>query len=171
MKNTSMIWEKEFDLNYAVGHDTSGKAYEFDRRTNARAAGSMTTTASDYAKFIIGTMGQKILSKNLQKELFTPQIKISSKRGFGPQRDSLITANEKIQLAWGLSFGFFNSKYGKGYFHGGHDDDWQNYAVCFPQSKLAIVIMTNSSNYEPAAASILNQCIGDVYSPLEWLGY
>jgi CubicO group peptidase (beta-lactamase class C family) len=171
MKNTSMVWKAEFDSDYALGYDKSGKVSGMAKRPVAKAAGSMTTTASDYAKFVLAIMKRKDLNQKLLNEMLTPQVKIISKKGFGPARDSLITKFDAISLSWGLGVGLFKSTQGKAFFHTGHDNGWQNYFVAYPDKKMAVILMSNSSNFEPIASKILSLCITDKDSPLSWLGY
>lgn len=171
MTHTSMIWEKPFENNFSNAYFKDGKKYGSERRESSRAAGSMTTTAGDYARFVINLMNRKGLSKKLYDQMFTPQILISSKRGFGPLKDSTTTANARIRLAWGLGTGLFNSACGPGFFHSGHGDANQNYFVAFPAKGIAVVLMSNSENFEQVSDQVLKACINDRYSPLEWLGH
>ena len=170
MNHTSMIWESAFEKNFSNAYFKDGKNYGSERRENGRAAGSMTTTAVDYAKFVINLMKRGGLSKKLYDQQFSPQIFVRSKRGFGALKDSITTDNDQIKLAWGLGTGLFQSPYGRAFFHSGHGDANQNYFVAFPESGVAVVLMSNSENFERASRLILNVCIGDRYSPLTWLG-
>lgn len=171
MSNTSMIWEKPFESNFSYAYFKDGKKYGSERRQSSRAAGSMSTTASDYARFMINLMDSKGLKKANYKEMLNAQIFIKSKRGFGPLKDSLTHENDAIKLAWGLGVGLFESPYGKAFFHTGHGEANQNYAVGFPEKGIAVVLLSNSENFESVSAQILKACIGDSYSPLKWLGH
>ncbi len=171
MQYTSMIWEKPFENNFSYAYFKDGKKYGSERRESSRAAGSMTTTASDYARFCIQLMTSKGLSKTNLQQMLAPQIAVTSKRGFGSLRDSLTHENDAIKLAWGLGIGLFQSPYGKGFFHTGHGDANQNYAVAFPEKGIAVVLLSNSENFERASAQIVKACIGDTYSPFKWLGH
>ncbi|WP_158275225.1 serine hydrolase [Pedobacter sp. HMWF019] len=171
MDHTSMIWDSAFEENFSLAYYKEGKVYGSERRTESRAAGSMTTTASDYAKFVINLMSEKGLSHQLYAQMLSPQIYVKSKRGFGPLKDSLTSDNDRIHLAWGLGTGLFQSKVGKVFFHTGHGEANQNYFVAFPEKGIAVVLLSNSENFEHAIGLILNACIGDQYSPLRWLGH
>jgi len=171
MQHTSMIWEKPFENNFSYAYFKDGKKYGSERRESSRAAGSMTTTASDYARFYIQLMTSKGLSKTNLQQMLAPQIAVTSKRGFGSLRDSLTHENDAIKLAWGLGIGLFQSPYGKGFFHTGHGEANQNYAVAFPEKGIAVVLLSNSENFERASAQIVKACIGDTYSPFKWLGH
>ncbi|WP_315818043.1 serine hydrolase domain-containing protein [Paraflavitalea speifideaquila] len=118
MKHTAMVWQKEFESDYAVGHDKDGKIIGAQKRTSTRAAGSMVTTPTDYALFVSDVLSKKGLSRKMYNSMFTPQIKVTSKRGFGPLRDSLSNHSEfrNIDLSWGLGWGLFKTPHGKAFF-------------------------------------------------------
>jgi CubicO group peptidase (beta-lactamase class C family) len=171
MNNTGMIWEKNFEDNFSYAYFKDGTKYGSERRESSRAAGSMSTTANDYAQFMINLMKEKGLSASSYRQMFEPQIMVKSKRGFGPLKDSITSENDAISLAWGLGVGLFDSPFGKAFFHTGHGDANQNYAVAFPEMGTAVIILSNSENFEKSNAQILKLCIGDTYSPLRWLGH
>ncbi|WP_343534943.1 serine hydrolase domain-containing protein [Pedobacter sp.] len=171
MQRTSMVWEKSFENNFSYAYFKDGKKYGSERRQSSRAAGSMTTTATDYARFYIQLMTGKGLRKASLQQMLAPQIAVTSKRGFGSLKDSLTHENDAMQLAWGLGIGLFQSPYGKGFFHTGHGEANQNYAVAFPEKGIAVVLLSNSENFERVSAQIVKACIGDTYSPFKWLGH
>lgn len=171
MQRTSMVWEKSFENNFSYAYFKDGKKYGSERRQSSRAAGSMTTTATDYARFYIQLMTGKGLHKASLQQMLAPQIAVTSKRGFGSLKDSLTHENDAMQLAWGLGIGLFQSPYGKGFFHTGHGEANQNYAVAFPEKGIAVVLLSNSENFERVSAQIVKACIGDTYSPFKWLGH
>ena len=171
MKHTSMVWEPEFEKNFSYAYYKDGKKYGAERRESSRAAGSMTTTAVDYAKFVANLMNQKGLSKKGYEQLLSPQILVKSKRGFGPLKDTLTTDNDRIQLAWGMGIGLFKSTDGPAFFHTGRGEANVNYMVAYPSKGIAVVLLSNSENYEKIYGAVLEACIGDENSPLAWLGH
>lgn len=171
MKHTSMVWEPEFEKNFSYAYYKDGKKYGAERRESSRAAGSMTTTAVDYAKFVANLMNQKGLSKKGYEQLLSPQILVKSKRGFGPLKDTLTTDNDRIQLAWGMGIGLFKSTDGPAFFHTGRGEANVNYMVAYPSKGIAVVLLSNSENYEKIYGAVLEACIGDKNSPLAWLGH
>lgn len=160
-----------FEDNFSNAYFKDAKKYGSERRESSRAVGSMSTTANDYANFMINLMKKKDLINKNYREMLKPQIMVKSKRGFGPLKDSITTDNDAINLAWGLGIGLFDSPFGKAFFYTGHGDANQNYAVAFPENETAVIILSNSENFEKNNAQILKLCIGDTYSPLKWLGH
>jgi CubicO group peptidase (beta-lactamase class C family) len=171
MNNTCMIWDSAYNKNYSLAYYKDGKTYGSERRSESRGAGSMTTIAADYAKFVIALQTRYGLSKGLFDQMFSPQIAIRSRKGFGPERDSLTNEYAKIGLSWGLGVGLINTPYGKAYFHTGHGEANQNFYIAYPAKGIAVVLLSNSENFERSAHRILKATIGDVYAPLKWLGY
>jgi CubicO group peptidase (beta-lactamase class C family) len=78
---------------------------------------------------------------------------------------------ENVKLSWGLGLGLFQASHGKSFFHSGHSDGWQNYFVAYPEKKIAVILMSNSDNFERAGDRILDATIRGDKAPLEWLGY
>jgi CubicO group peptidase (beta-lactamase class C family) len=131
----------------------------------------MDTTISDYARFMQAVMQGQGLKPKTRNLMLTPQIQIFSKRQFPTPSNETTDENRKIQLSYGLGWGLFHSPYGKAYFKEGHDDGWENYSVCFPDKKIAIILMTNSSNGESIFKELLESLIKDRYTPWQWEGY
>ena len=171
MKRSGMTWRKEFEDNYAFGYDKNQTLIGAQKRTSSRAAGSMVTTAADYAQFVMALMKKKGLQKGSFDELLKPQIRVASERGFGPLRDRFEDKYKDIKLSWGLGLGLFQSSHGKAFFHSGHSDGWQNYWVAYPDKKIAVVLMSNSDNFERVAHKILDSSIRGDRAPMEWLTY
>lgn len=170
MARTSMTWDERFGEDYAIGYDESEKPLGH-KKQGSRAAGSMDTTISDYARFIQAVMEGKGLKARTRKLMLTPQIHILSKRQFPTPSTETTDENRKIQLSWGLGWGLFRAPFSRAYFHGGHDDGWENYAVCFPDKGIAVVLMANSSNGESIFKELLETLIKDKHTPWKWHNY
>jgi CubicO group peptidase (beta-lactamase class C family) len=170
MARTNLMWEDRFEDNYAIGYDEQEKPLGH-KKQGERAAGSMDTTISDYAKFIQAVMQGQGLKPETANLMLTPQIQIFSEQQFPTPSNKTTDENRKIQLSYGLGWGLFHTPYGRAYFKEGHDDGWQNYGVCFPDKKIAVVLMANSSNGESIFKDLLEILIKDVYTPWKWENY
>jgi CubicO group peptidase (beta-lactamase class C family) len=171
MSGTAYTWQPSFDNNYAEGHDEDEKVLPIKKRNSSNAAGSMVTTIADYSRFIAYILQGKGLNKQTRTTMLTPQIKINSAFEFPTISTDTTTENNGIQLSYGLGWGLFTCTFGKAFFKEGHDDGWRNYNVNFPDKKTAIIIMTNSSNGEAIFKELLEQIIGDIYTPWKWERY
>ena len=124
MKNTCYIWQDSFDTNICYGHNNKGKTYELNKRKEANAAGSMTTTLNDFTKFYAAFINHKNLIEKSFDEITNIQVRIKSKRQFGPLSKVDTTDNDNIELGYGLGVGVFHTQYGRAFFKEGHDDGW-----------------------------------------------
>ncbi|MBA2340098.1 MAG: beta-lactamase family protein [Pyrinomonadaceae bacterium] len=171
MTRTSMIWKTSFENDYAIGYDENEKPLGHRRRDEVQAAGSMDTTISDYARFMQAVMQGKNLKSRFRDEMFKPQIQIFSKQQFPTPSVETTDENRKIELSYGLGWGLFRTPHGKAYFKEGHDDGWENHSVCFPDKRIAVVLMSNSSNGDRIFKELLETLIKDKYTPWKWEGY
>ena len=135
------------------------------------AAGSLVTTAGDYARFLAGILNAGGQQKTTVNEMLRSQIAIEYKRMFGPDAWTTTDENQAIHLAWGLGWGRFDTPAGRAFFHTGHSIGWQNYTVTYFDKGIGIVLLSNSDNFESVAEEIARKAIGDIYSPFDWLGY
>jgi CubicO group peptidase (beta-lactamase class C family) len=171
MTRTSMTWEKPFEDNYAIGYNEKEQPLGHRKRTHAGAAGSMDTTITDYARFMEAVMQDKGVTKQGKELMLTPQVQIYSKTQFPTPSVETTDENRAIQLSYGLGWGLFQTPYGKAYFKEGHDDGWENHSVVFPDKKIAVVLMANSSNGDSIFKELLETLIKDRSTPWKWEGY
>jgi CubicO group peptidase (beta-lactamase class C family) len=172
MKNSSYTWEPEFESNYCVGHDTSGKIYPKDKDNAPRSASTLETTPEDYSLFTAAVLQRKILTSATYDTLFRKQLRIHSRVQMRTDawKDST-DENEAIQLGYALGWGRLETPYGFGVFKEGHGDGFQHYSIIFPGKKLGIVILTNSDNGESIFKELLEYAIGDTFTPWKWQHY
>ena len=171
MTNTSQVWQARFDTNICYGHNAKGEPYTLMKWKEASAGGSMSTTLEDFTKFYTALISGKGLSKKSFKAMTNTQVRIKSKSQFGPLAKIDSTDNDSIQLGYGLGVGVFKTPYGRAFFKEGHDEGWGHYSICFPDKKIAMVIMTNNDNGESIFKELLAYAIGDSFTPWRWENY
>src|SRR5262245_49660362 len=171
MSHTSYVWREAFAANVAAPHNEFEWAADPDRPAIANAAGSLTTTAHDYARFLAGLLTAKVRHGQSVETMLTSTVHIKSARMFDPSSQADAGRNDAIQLSWGLGWGMFQTPHGQAFFHTGHSTSAQNYAVVYRKSGIGIVLLSNSANFESVAPEIVAAGIGDSHSPDDWLGY
>lgn len=171
MTRSSMIWQPEFESDYANGYDENGGSLGPERRKSADAAGSMQTTPRDFARFFQAVIRGERLRKEARKTMLSPQVQILSKHEFPSLATETTDENKAIRLSYGLAWGLYWTRYGKAFFKEGHDEGWRNYAVCFDKSGTGLMIMTNSYNGEGIFKELLETLVKDTFTPIEWEGY
>ncbi|MGD8412610.1 MAG: serine hydrolase [Candidatus Latescibacterota bacterium] len=169
MTRTSYVWRDRFADNLAVPHDKYGRPRRYRKRREADAAGSMTTTAGDYAKLIVAVLEAGKDGKPAMEAILQPQVVIRSRSMFGPGSREDVGGPDR--LFWGIGWGLFDCPAGRAFFHTGHEGGTQNYNVTFADKGIGVVFLSNSDNFESAARELAQATIGDVYSPFDWLGY
>lgn len=131
----------------------------------------MQTTLRDYARFVLAALDGKLPCQRNRELMLTPQIRIFEKTEFPSLTTETTTADDAIRLSYGLGWGLFWTPYGKAFFKEGHDDGWRHYVVCFDKPKSGMLIMANSSNGEDMYSYLLEELLGDTFTPLQWEGF
>jgi D-alanyl-D-alanine-carboxypeptidase/D-alanyl-D-alanine-endopeptidase len=171
MSNTSQVWQSQFDDYLCYGHNIKGEPFERKRSKDANATGSMNTTLADFTEFYAAFISGKNLTSQSFNKMTRSQTPIKSIRNFGPLANRDSSANDNIQLGYGLGVGVFQTPYGRAFFKEGHDDGWQHFTLCYPEKKIAILIMTNNDNGESIFKDLLAVAIGDNLTPWQWESY
>ena len=170
MTNTSFLWEKRFDDNFAVNLRTGLRRLIEKTKTVPNAAASLLTNTADYAKFLLAIMNGKGLNSESLKMMLEPQVNITSKSLHAPQGADL-GIYENIHLTWSMCWGRFRCPQGDAIFHIGFEEGCDNYTVVFLDHKIGIVMQSVITEPEGIAPLIVRELIGDIYSPFSWLQY
>ena len=171
MTKSSYQWQHEFEYNYAYGHNAKGQGLKKDKDNEPRAPSTLETTHKDYNKFLSAVLNRDLLEEESWNEIFTPQIRIRSKRQFGPLSNEVTSENDKIQLSYGLGWGIFQTPYGPAAFKEGYGSGFQHHSVLFPQTGKGVLIMTNSEIGGGIFKELLEVSMMDIYTPWEWENY
>ncbi|WP_108425531.1 serine hydrolase [Flagellimonas amoyensis] len=171
MKNSAYEWKGRFDKDVALGHNEKGESLEKDKDNEPRGAGTLETTAEDYTKFLTAVLNQRLISKGSYDEIFSPHIRIRSKKQFDEGDSTLTDKYDNINLGYGLGWGYFETPYGKAVFKEGHGSGFVHHSVLFPESGKGIMIMTNFERGNSIFKELLEVTLQDVYTPWEWENY
>ena len=106
------------------------------RRSEPSAAGSIVSTASDYARFVVAVLNGEGLQQSSIDQMLAGHVSVQSKRMFGPLSHEATEDNKAINLSWGLGWGRFDSESGRAFFHTGHALGWENYTVTYLDKKI-----------------------------------
>jgi CubicO group peptidase (beta-lactamase class C family) len=168
MTRTSMTWRPDFAPNLADGYDLNGKREGHHQRGSVRAAGSMDTTITDYARFLAGFLRGEGLSPASRAEMLRPQIAITSAHQFPTLEAKTDPANKEISLSAGLGSVLFKGPYGPAFYKGGHDDWTDNIFVCVEAKKRCILLLSNSVRGETIYPALIKSVFGDAGVPWSW---
>jgi len=173
MNSTGLVYRDGFAANVADRYDQNERFLSATKRFPARAAGSMATTVTDFANFLVALLGNKIVSSGTRAHMLRPVIPISTKYQMGGDVNASDGQEAKdVGLAYGLGWGLLtHTRFGPAFFKEGHGDGAQNYAICFLRQRSCMVLLTNSDNGELAFRPLLEHILGDTVTPWEWEGY
>ena len=160
----------------ALVADRFGAAEQFlaqTRRFPARAAGSMTTSAEDLAKFVLALFEGRILQTDVQKKMLLPAVKIRTVHQVPMPNDAAEGSEaSRVGLAYGMGWGLLTkTKYGRAFFKEGHGDGAQNYMICFEKRQTCMIVLTNNDNGELAFRPLFEKILGNTVTPWEWESY
>jgi CubicO group peptidase (beta-lactamase class C family) len=171
MTMSSYTWQPRFESDYAVGHASDGKPYPKDKDNAARAPSTLETTTDDYVRFMTAVLRRDGLTDASWNEIFKPQVRIRTRTQFGPGSTETTSANDALELSYGLGWGLQKTPHGLGAFKEGHGDGFQHYSIVYPEKKLGVLLMSNSDNAESIFGHLLALTIADTFTPLEWENY
>ena len=172
LAHTAVAYRSEFEPYMADRFGTDGQFLAKTRR-NARAAGSMTSSAEELARFAIALMDGRVLGEAAMVEMLRPQIRLRGVHQFPLPDDPPFSAeSERVGLAYGLGWGLLTrTPFGPAFFKEGSGDGARTYMICFPRRKDCIVILTNSDNGAWVFRPLMEAVFGNTVTPWEWEGY
>jgi CubicO group peptidase (beta-lactamase class C family) len=173
MTRSGIIYRQEFAANVADRYDAAGHFHSQTKRFPARAAGSMTTSAEDLARFASALFAGKILKPASRKAMLKPFIQLRSLHEFPIKLNEPDGAEgPAVGLGYGVGWGLLaHTRFGPAFFKEGHGDGAQNYMICFERHKDCMILLTNSDNGELTFRPLLETILGDTVTPWEWEGY
>jgi CubicO group peptidase (beta-lactamase class C family) len=156
MTRSGYVYTAAMGQNMASRHDKAGALMPQKTGTAvdvARygAAGSLMTTATDYAKFLLEVMQPKPaddyrLTAATRAEMLTPQIKVEP---------------SPVKISWALGWQIWHMDEGDIVAHGGDDDGWHCQSMCSPERKTGFVVLTNG---EGGGGMIFNELLKPLVS-------
>lgn len=168
MTRTSMMWRPDFAGNLADGWDLEGKVEPHDERSAVRAAGSMDTTITDFARFAAAMVRGESLSKASRKAMTTGWLPITTRQQFPPLLPEQPLAERRPDLAAGLGVVTFKGPQGPGFYKGGHNDTTANTWVCVERGKRCVVLLSNDVRAEAAFSGLVRFILGETGVPYDW---
>jgi CubicO group peptidase (beta-lactamase class C family) len=171
MPLSSYTWRERFEDRYCLGHTAEQNPLPKDKRNAPGAAGSLETTPRDYARFVRGLLRAHAAGSPVTKMMWSPQVRIRSRRQFGPGAWETTAENDAVELSYGLGWGLLATPHGPAAFKEGHSEGFQHYSIVFPEQRTGVILMSNSDNAESIFKYLLELTIGDTFTPWRWEGF
>jgi len=169
MTRSSLVWRDDFAGNLADGWDDQGQAVPHDQRSRVRAAGSLDTTITDFAKFAAAVVRGDGLTAASRAELARPQLHITTAHQFPTLLlPPLPPEQQRADLSAGLGVVTFTGPQGPGFYKGGHNEITANTCVFLEHGQRAVVILSNDVRTEAAFAELVAFILGQTGMPYDW---
>jgi CubicO group peptidase (beta-lactamase class C family) len=168
MQQTSMTWRPDFASNLADGWKEDSSVEPHDERSKTRAAGSMDTTITDFARFAAAYVRGDRLRPGSRMELTRAQLPIKTLSQFPSLQPIAPPQQQHRDLAAGLGVITFNGPLGHGFQKGGHNDSTGNTWVCLERQQSCVVILSNDVRAEALFPGIVNIVLGETGMPWSW---
>ena len=156
MDSSSFVWRPDYDQRAAIGHNRQGPQEKW-RPTSAFAAGTLHTTATDYAKFLAAMIRphRDGLNEAWLRRMLTPASRIDD------------------SLSWGLGWGIEKHSLGQFFWQWGDDGEFKAFAAGTREprgvsGKKAVVILTNSASGLRVCRPIIEHALGGSHSFLSY---
>lgn len=169
MTNTSMMWRADFADNLADGWALDGSVTPHDERSAVRAAGSMDTTITDFARFAAGFARGDGLSRGVHAELIRPMLLITIATQFPVLQPELPPNMRRADLATSVALITFAGPQGRGFMRGGHNDTTGNIWVCIEARRRCVVILSNDVRAESKFPRIVAFILGETGAPWDFV--
>ncbi len=165
MALSRLTWAEDDAPRLAIGHDEVG----VPRRRNppeVNAAGSLFTTASDYARFAIAMLDAEGLKRGSVEAAFAPAVRMrGDERGF--ERPEEVAG----QVGWGLGWGVQELAGERIVWHWGDNEIFHAFVALRPAERSGLVYFANSSNGLAIARRLVQPVVGEMRPTFAWLGY
>ncbi len=147
MRSSSYLWRSEYDATAAPGHDGKSRVVKWWRPEEASVAGSLRTTALEYARVLSEVLSPErrgaLLGQAIVDRMLAPQVRL------GPR------------LEWGLGWGLQDTANGRAFWHWGDGNGYKTYVVGFPKRREGAVFLTNGDGGREVYQELLRIALGE----------
>ena len=155
MKRSSFVWEERFAGDAATGHGTYRQPLTPGRPTIARAAATLHTTVTDYARFLSAVANGEGLSDSVKAKLTTRAVDVAN------------------GVHWTMGWGLEDGPTGPAIAH--HGDNSSSGFTAFAWLDLTtrngVVYLTNSTEGLGIVRPVMQEVSRGVHPAVEALGY
>jgi CubicO group peptidase (beta-lactamase class C family) len=168
MTGSSYVWQEKYEKLAAFKHNSAHRVLGRNKVTEANAAASLKTTASDYAKFVIAVMNGTGLKRETAALMLTPQVKVDEACSNCTDRP---LGKLSPSVSWSLGWGLQQAAEGNSFWHWGDNGDTKAYVVGYPKQKMAVMVFANNPNGLSIVPELLRLTVGGSQPAFAWLRY
>ncbi|MDH3246924.1 MAG: serine hydrolase, partial [Saprospiraceae bacterium] len=167
MLHSSMIWEDHFERTAALPHNKDGQPSEKWKAKEANAAASLSTTAADYARFMVALFHGEDLIPEWKEQMLSIQQRVD------PNCSQCREENknpEFAEVSWGLGIGLEagNETY---LWHWGDNGDFKSYMCMSRDSGDGLVYFANSTRGLSIRDNLVRLLLPEPHPAHQWVSY
>ena len=151
MSHSSFLYDASAAV--AMPHDFLAETSEKRVGNEVNAAGSLHTTAGDYARFVAEVLRPRHLGTTMGTEMLAPQVEVEAGPG----------------VAWGLGWGLEPAA--GTFWHWGDNGDSRCFVMASHDSGDGLVLFTNSRNGLAIAEEVFARVFGAGHPAFAWIDY
>ena len=148
-------------------NDLLGTPTGQNENNDANAAGSMHTTASDYAKFVSAVLNATGLKKETIRQMLAPQTRVDESCRICTNQKEIKKLSD--QIGWGLGWGLQTTGEGNSFWHWGDNGTIKNFVLAHLPSRSAVVVFTNAAQGMRLAEAVVNAASGSEHLAFDWI--
>jgi CubicO group peptidase (beta-lactamase class C family) len=154
MHRPSYVWQPAFEQNHADPHDVEAVPGTIIKPSEPNSAGSLLTTADDYALFLAAALSGTGLKRETADASFDPQVRM-----------------QDAGVAWGLGWGLETAT-GAFFQWGDYDRGrFKAFAKGSRQQGRAVVVLTNGFHGMAIMPRLIGAVLSAPHPAFAWLGY
>jgi CubicO group peptidase (beta-lactamase class C family) len=140
MNNSSYVWDQRLSARLLPGTKANGAPRSTLLMTSPVAAFSLSTSAADYAKFLVTVLNDTALTTDVTS---SPAV-----------------VDKGLGLAWGLGWGIEDSRDERYIWQWGNNPGYRGFVIASPRTKDGFVMLTNGENGLALAEPMVNKILG-----------
>jgi CubicO group peptidase (beta-lactamase class C family) len=166
MRRSSFVWQPRFESNFADPHDADLVPAPKYKSPAAKVAGSLQTTAADYARFMLAVMSGARLKPATARTWLKPHVRLNQQcfqciGSTAPEGDQ--------RVAWGLGWGLEPDA--GTFFHWGDAGRIKSFAIGSVANRNAVVVLVNGANGMVIMPDLIEALMPGDHSAFAWLNY
>lgn len=167
MKDSSFVHEPRFEGHFAIAKGVGDDS----KNLTSDVSESFITSVKDYAQFMwLVMMNYGNLNLLTCRWYFLPVVSVHSPWILEPPHPGDHPTIPK-KLSWCLGWGTYQIPRNQAYFIGHRHQGIECYATIFNTHRTAVSIFVAGNVQHSVTARILREIIGEVETPLKWLGF
>ena len=168
MTGTGMMWQDDWAPRATDRWNAEGGAFQHNRTSRVRVAGSADTTITDMGVFAAALVNGTGLSRRSHEAMLRPTLPITTASQFPTLQPELPPARRIAGFAAGLGVLTLTGPQGPGFYKGGHDDFTANTMVCVRRGKRCVVLLANDVRAERLFPELVRVVLGETGAPWRW---